>query len=147
MVSPAKAPLEAIAAIRVLVETFGDNSQNIHVDEVTQIVRGLEPIDMKDIAAVKQLCQVLLLWVLDGKKHGNGFGFPFDRPHAEFYRRLNLLWERLYNLQKKCITSKPLSNLIGRIKGDLLPLIDDTQCRLASLFYFVSFDAAVTIKS
>ena len=110
---------------------FGDDSQNIHVGEVTQIARDLEPIDVKDKAAVKQLCQVLLLWVQDGKKHGNGFGFPFDRPHAELYRRLNLLWERLDNLQKKCITSKPLSKLIGRIKGDLSPLVDDMQCRLA----------------
>lgn len=67
---------------------FGDDLKNIHVGEIEQIAQGLEPINPEDTAALKKLCHVLLLWVLDGKKHGGGFGFPFDRPHTEFYRRL-----------------------------------------------------------
>lgn len=107
---------------------FGDNLQNIHVSEITQIARGMEPINMQDTIAIKKLCHILLLWVLDGKKHGNGFGFPFDRPHMGFYRRLRLLWEQLNNLQQKCIVNKPMFKCITRIIGDISPLVNDTQC-------------------
>lgn len=106
---------------------FGDNLKNIHVGEIDQIAQGLEPINLKDTAALKKLCHVLLLWVLDGKKHGGGFGFPFDRPHTEFYRRLHLLWEQLSNLQHKCITNKPVFKCITRVLGDLSPLVNDRQ--------------------
>lgn len=110
---------------------FGDNPQNIHVSEINQIVQGLAPINTHENAAIKKLCHVLLLWVLDGKKHGNGFGFPFDRPHMEFYRRLRLLWEHLNNLQQKCITNKPIFKCITRVIGDLAPLVNDMQCKTA----------------
>ena len=33
----------------------------------------------------------LVLWALAGKKQGNGYGFPFDRPYLSFYRRLKAL--------------------------------------------------------
>ena len=29
-------------------------------------------------------------WALDGKKQGNGYGFPFDRPYLTFYERLKV---------------------------------------------------------
>lgn len=110
---------------------FGDNLQNIHVGEINQIAQGLGPINTHDNAAIKKLCHVLLLWVLDGKKHGNGFGFPFDHPHTEFYRRLHLLWEQLGNLQQKCITDKPMFKCITRVISDLSPLVNDRQCMTA----------------
>ena len=110
---------------------FGDNTQNIHVGEINQIVKGLEPINSQDNAAIKKLCHVLLLWALDGKKHGDGMGFPFDRPHAEFYRRLHLLWKQLGNLQGKGIENKSLFKCVTRIIGDLSPLVNDMQCMTA----------------
>jgi len=109
----------------------GDNPQNIHVDQINQIAQDLGPVSIMDTAAMKRLCHVLLLWALDGKKHGNGFGFPFDRPHAEFYRRLCLLWEQLNSLQSKCIENKPLLKCVTRIIGDLSPLANDMQCKTA----------------
>ncbi len=110
---------------------FVDNPQNIHVGEIKQIAQDLEPISMMDTAAIKKLCHVLLLWALDDKKHGNGFGFPFDRPHAEFYRRECLLWEQLNSFQDKCMENKPIFKCIARIIGDLSPLVNDMQCMSA----------------
>lgn len=108
---------------------FGDNPQNIHVDQISQIAQDSEPINMQDNAAIKKLCHVLLLWALDGKKHGDGFGFPFDRPHAEFYRRLCLLHEQLNTLQGKCTKNKSISKCITKIISDLSPLVNDIQCK------------------
>ena len=33
----------------------------------------------------------LIQWALEGKTQGEGYGFPFDRPHVEFARRLLLV--------------------------------------------------------
>ena len=29
-------------------------------------------------------CHTLILWILEGKKQGHGYGFPFDRQHVDF---------------------------------------------------------------
>lgn len=110
---------------------FGDEHQNIHVGEINKIAQDSKSISMHDTEAIKELCHVSLLWVLDGKKQGNGFGFPFDQPHTEFYRRLCKLWEQLGNLQQKCITNKPIFKYITRIIYDLAPLVNDMQCKAA----------------
>ncbi len=33
----------------------------------------------------------MIQWALEGKKEGNGYGFPFDRPYLDFYKRLQIL--------------------------------------------------------
>jgi len=52
---------------------------------------------------------LLALWCLQGKKSGNGFGFPFDRPLLEFARRLLALNACLPALEKQL----PEQNRIG----------------------------------
>ncbi|MCP4374160.1 MAG: ABC transporter substrate-binding protein, partial [Deltaproteobacteria bacterium] len=42
----------------------------------------------------------LIQWALDGKKQGNGYGFPFDRPYLVFYRRLQTLYAQCEQLQQ-----------------------------------------------
>lgn len=110
---------------------FGNSAQHINVDEINQAMETTKQINMDDNLVLNQVCPVLLLWVLDGKNHGNGFGFSFDRPHAEFYKRLCLLSERLKSFRKQCIANKTISKIMTKIIKDLTPLINDTQCREA----------------
>lgn len=110
---------------------FEGDLQNIPVDNIKQTAEDLKPLNLEDAAAIKQMCHVLLLWALDCKKHGNGCGFPFDRPHVEFYRCLCILCEQLDTLQQKCIAGTSLCKCIARIIGDLLPVINDKKCRAA----------------
>ena len=37
----------------------------------------------------------LILWALDGKNQGRGYGFSFDQPHLVFAQRLCLIHEQL----------------------------------------------------
>lgn len=110
---------------------FGSGTQDINVDEINQAIETAKQINTPDNLIIKQVCHILLLWALDGKNHSNGFGFPFDRPHAEFYKRLCLLFERLKSFQEQSIVNKTISKIIAKIIGDLTPLINDTQCREA----------------
>lgn len=41
----------------------------------------------------------LIQWALDGKKQGNGYGFPFDRPYLIFFQRLVTLYSESEKLQ------------------------------------------------
>lgn len=110
---------------------FGNNTQNINVDEINQAIETAKQINTHDNLIINQVCHILLLWVLDGKNQGSGFGFPFDRPHAEFYKRLCLLFERLKFFQKQGIANNNVSKIITKIIEDLTPLINDIQCRKA----------------
>jgi hypothetical protein len=41
----------------------------------------------------------LILWALDGKNQGNGYGFPFDRPHVIFAQRLRSIYLQLQEIK------------------------------------------------
>ena len=45
---------------------------------------------------------ILILWALEGKKQGHGYGFPFDRAYLTFYRRL----ENIYSIIRQMRQSK-----------------------------------------
>jgi len=42
----------------------------------------------------------LVLWVLNGKNQGDGYGFPFDRSHVVFAQRLLSLYQDLQEVKK-----------------------------------------------
>jgi hypothetical protein len=42
----------------------------------------------------------LIIWAFEGKKHGNGYGFPFDRTHLEFAKRLKAIHADIDQLRK-----------------------------------------------
>ncbi len=110
---------------------FGSGIHSINVDEINQTIETATQINTPDNPIISQVCHILLLWALDGKNHGNGFGFPFDRPHAEFYKRLCLLLERLKSFHKQGVANNNASKIIAKIIGDLTPLSNDAPCREA----------------
>jgi len=48
----------------------------------------------------------LTLWALQGKHSGDGYGFPSDRPHLDFVRRLLELYSRLSELLDLFLTDE-----------------------------------------
>jgi len=63
----------------------------------------------------------LIHWALDGKNQGNGYGFPFDRPHLVFAQRLCLVYEKLeqtknIHLRGQWHDNKPLHKLSSQLK-------------------------------
>ena len=68
----------------------------------------------------------LIVWAFEGKKQGNGYGFPFDRPHLEFVKRLkeihaNLDQLRKINLNHDYKNNKPLH----KVFFDLSDIMED----------------------
>ncbi|MCP4163393.1 MAG: hypothetical protein GY760_25325, partial [Deltaproteobacteria bacterium] len=110
---------------------FNDKTDAINTDQINEIVKRATNllIGAKDSQTIKQVCHVLLLYALDDKNHGKGFGFSFDRPHEEFYKRLCLLFQKLKIFQKKCCTDKSMSKTIQEITANLAALVNDIECR------------------
>jgi len=52
----------------------------------------------------------LIVWALDGKRDGNGYGFPFDRPHLQFANRLRQVHSDLDQLRKTRLNKDYNSN-------------------------------------
>jgi hypothetical protein len=64
----------------------------------------------------------LIQWVLEGKAQGDGYGFPFDRPHVEFARRLQVMDQKLeqikdIHLRGRWADNKPLFKLSCQMKA------------------------------
>jgi len=63
----------------------------------------------------------LIQWALAAKAQGEGYGFPFDRPHVEFAKRLRVLGQRLeqikgIHLRGHWQDNKPLFKLSCELK-------------------------------
>jgi hypothetical protein len=55
---------------------------------------------------------VTLSWVLEAKYGSHGFGFPFDKPHVDFYTRLSQAYPVLLQMKKSMKTSSELLKLM-----------------------------------
>ena len=68
----------------------------------------------------------LIQWALEGKSQGEGYGFPFDRPHVQFAKRLRVLGQGLeqikgVHLRGQWTDNKPLLRLsceLQRVSAD-----------------------------
>ncbi len=81
---------------------------------------------------------LLLTWILDSRSKSHGYGFPFDRPHVDFYDRLRESYGMIENLNsmmpidtpklclavvKRTLNDISLSNSILLIK-ERMPIFD-----------------------
>jgi len=110
-----------------------DDDKTIDIELISNVIgNNCLPVDMS-MASIRTLCYTLIIWTLDGKNQGDGFGFPFDRPHFEFYQRLG----QLYEILRKTIRLYPVENtdvgkFIGKLTGDLKRLIEEPDCKNAA---------------
>lgn len=73
---------------------------------------------------------LIISWIVEAKSESNGFGFPFDRPHLDFYLRLQEAYPKLKTLKyqmgngasllplmplKKTLADKALSSTVSRM--------------------------------
>ena len=55
---------------------------------------------------------LIINWVLEARNESHGFGFPFDRPHLDFYLRLQEAYPKLKELKKKMAAGAALLPLV-----------------------------------
>lgn len=99
--------------------------QTVDVEQLVKaIIEGdtIKSMDQPSMVKVYFLCQ----WCLQGKKEGNGYGFPFDRPLLDFAGRIKELKDFLPSMQNQIPQNDKvgfrlftkLSNLVKKICAD-----------------------------
>jgi hypothetical protein len=81
-----------------LKQTTGQSSELINLLEA-----GIEdnPLPTASLERLADLnVYTLIRWTLEGKSEGNGYGFPFDRPHLSFAKRIRQLHIHITLLKK-----------------------------------------------
>lgn len=68
----------------------------------------------------------LILWTLDGKRQGDGYGFPFDQPHLAFAQRIRRLYGQLNSIRERALPGHWRDNLpYFDLLNGLNPVIED----------------------
>jgi hypothetical protein len=78
---------------------------------------AIENMDLRSLVLIYSLC----LWCLQGKKEGNGYGFPFDRPLLTFASRIAKLNNTLPFMQEQA----SLDRVGKRLFCNLITLTND----------------------
>lgn len=77
---------------------------------------------------------ILVLWALDGKNQGQGFGFPFDRPYLTCYQRLQEMYSALDKLYSINFSGNRRDNKpYGKILRDLYDVMNDATLRKTAI--------------
>jgi hypothetical protein len=71
--------------------------QRIDAQHLAAIIKDTKPAEEMALLPLVST-YALALWCLQGKKAGDGYGFPFDRPLLEFARRMMKLFDHLPEL-------------------------------------------------
>jgi hypothetical protein len=106
------------------------NALKQKVDDNMQLVDIIEA-DSREILQYKEQIKhlpifeaySLIYWALDGKKQGNGYGFPFDLPHYIFVKRLKTIHNKLDRLRD--IHTYKDNAILHKIYFDLVCIIND----------------------
>jgi hypothetical protein len=105
-----------------------------HLTAAITKCHALENMNLASLTSIYSLC----LWCLQGKKEGNGYGFPFDRPLLAFARRIAELKDSLPSMQKKASRDRVGKRLFGKLNNltkdlcndpDFIRSIDDLEWR------------------
>lgn len=111
--------------LRYRLKYYSKFIENIETsfEQLKQIENTNTLLDKSQLCAY---CYLLILWALEAKNNGNGYGFPFDTPHYNFYNRLCVVYHTLRELKAKpeYKTNKDIKT-INFLLNDLQALIDD----------------------
>ncbi len=74
----------------------------------------------------------LIYWILESPSQSRGYGFPFDRPHLEFYRRLETVYNLLSRITDIDMYAKAKDNkALIQLKQLIKETIVDTELKNA----------------
>ena len=95
---------------------------------------GNEPSGAKDMLDPRVTAYLLVTWILESASACHGFGFPFDQPHLEFYRRLQEAYPALKRLKEKGVSVLPLTILSRALTDGALKKLVSRMQEKVSIF-------------
>lgn len=95
------------------------------VQPLASAIRDTEPMEDMSLFPLASV-YTLALWCLKGKKTGDGYGFPFDRPLLEFAERLLALLDHLPILIKRRFARDRISErMVNKLTLQVIDIVKD----------------------
>lgn len=96
------------------------------IESFCQSVRA-QSLPAAELDRFPLLCAYSLIqWALEGKTQGEGYGFPFDRPHLQFAQRVLVLAERLEQIKMVHLRGQWRDNVpLLKLANDLKKISQD----------------------
>jgi len=85
------------------------NNDQLLQDSLDSYLKHNETGTAEDGLDPKVTAYLLVAWIVESSSACNGFGFPFDQPHLEFYLRLKEAYPTLKRLKDKGVSVLPLT--------------------------------------
>lgn len=97
------------------------------IDTLEASIKNNNPLSSSSLKSFSALNGYTLInWTLQGKSEGNGYGFPFDRPHLSFAKRIHSLAEDIKTLKNTAPRKQNKNNKpYFKIDKDLQEIIKD----------------------
>jgi len=103
------------------------------MDQNPELIQALEtgihngPLPTDALALLPILnCYALIQWALQGKSEGHGYGFPFDRPHLAFAKRIRRMNAEIDEIKDIHLRGNwKDNNPYFKVRMDLKPIIED----------------------
>lgn len=93
--------------------------------QLASAIRNTEPLDDMTFFLLSST-YALALWCLQGKKSGDGYGFPFDRPLLEFAERLLILLDHLPGLIKRRFANNRIGDrMVNKLALQVVGIVKD----------------------
>ncbi len=102
------------------------------IEDIPDMLRLTDPIGQINGDLIDTYCYTMVMWALDGKNHGSGYGFPFDKPHWEFYKRLSTVYTKL-NECVKILGNDKFKKMPIKLINVIEPLAQDEECSNAAM--------------
>lgn len=110
------------------------NEIDIQIDTLEMENNYIELItESYDENLIHKICFVMIHWCLDAKHSGNGYGFPFDRPHWVFYQRLIQIHKKLNRIKQILENNGHQNKLVSKLLVDLTQLVADNELKTYSI--------------
>lgn len=89
------------------------------------------PLGHEHIPAL--ISSMLIRWVLDYPCESRGYGFPFDRPHLDFYRRLQKAHDILGSIMHTRLSNQKDNKPFYQIYRMFKPIVEDKRLNMLAI--------------
>ena len=89
----------------------------------------------KDLVSSELSVYYLILWILDYNYDGNGYGFPFDHSHLNFYKRLKVAYSIIQDAVVKYSTKSKNNKLVWKLYHMLKGIVKNSSIKLYEKTY------------
>jgi len=123
---------EILAKLRSQAKAFKRRIEPSVLDRLADSIPDRLPSDT-DLALFPLVSAYsLILWTLEGKTQGEGYGFPFDQPHLSFAKRIQRLYGQMNQIREMKLPGEFRNNMpYFDLLNGLNVIIDDRHLWLA----------------